>query len=111
MYKKNLIKATSVFTAFALACSTMTGCGLFNKNEDTANAQDITEENPEAENLVETMTQAAFTGNRENADSGKEETVYVMTDANGAVDEVVVSNWLKNANGDKTITDKTNLRT
>ena len=108
MYKKNLLKATSVLTAFALAFSTMTGCGLFNKNNtETADAK---VENPEAEALEKTMTETAFAGNRVNSDSGKEETVYVMTDANGAVDEVVVSNWLKNASGGKTLTDKTNLK-
>ena len=110
MYKKNLLKATSVLTACALASSSMTGCGLFNKNEDAAQNQDVTEQDSEAQSLVETMTEAAFTGNKGNADSGKEETVYVMTDANGAVDEVVVSNWLKNANGDKELTDTTNLK-
>ncbi|WP_051656739.1 hypothetical protein [Butyrivibrio sp. AE3004] len=113
MYKKNLLKATSVLTAFALASSAMTGCGL-GKNTETSKAsdqvQDIKEENPEAEELVDTMTKTAFTGNKKNADSGKEETVYVMTDADGKVDEVVVSNWLKNASGDKELTDKTNLK-
>ena len=111
MYKKNLIKATSVFTAFALAFTTMAGCGLTKNNtEDTAQVQDVSEDSPEAEELVDTMTKTAFTGSKENAESGKEETVYVMTDANGAVDEVVVSNWLKNANGDKSLTDTTNLK-
>ena len=110
MYKKNLLKATSVLTAFALACSTMAGCGIGKKTEDTIQVQDVTEESPEAEELVETMTKTAFTGSKENAESGKEETVYVMTDANGTVDEVVVSNWLKNANGDKALKDTTNLK-
>ncbi|WP_026523449.1 hypothetical protein [Butyrivibrio sp. MB2005] len=117
MYKKNLLKATSVFTAFALACSTMamSGCGL-NKKEDTvavesqAETGEDTVENAEADELVDTMTKTAYTGSSENAESGKEETVYVMTDASGNVDDVVVSNWLKNKDGSKTLTDKTNLK-
>jgi putative membrane protein len=117
MYKKNLLKATSVFTAFALACSTMamSGCGL-NKKEDTvavetqAETGEDTAENAEADELVDTMTKTAYTGSSENAESGKEETVYVMTDASGNVDDVVVSNWLKNKDGSKTLTDKTNLK-
>ena len=111
MSKKNLLKATSVFTAFALACSTMTGCGMFNKTEESAVVlEEETEEDKEADELVETMNKTAFTGSTKEAERGKEETVYVMTDANGAVDEVVVSNWLKNADNSKTITDKTNLK-
>ena len=117
MYKKNLLKATSVFTAFALACSTMamSGCGL-NKKEDTVAVETQAEtgkdtvENAEADELVDTMTKTAYTGSSENAESGKEETVYVMTDASGNVDDVVVSNWLKNKDGSKTLTDKTNLK-
>lgn len=39
----------------------------------------------------------------------KEETVYVSTDAEGNKKEVIVSNQLKNAGNDKTLTDKTEL--
>ena len=113
MYKKNLLKATSVFTAFALACTSMTGCGLWGK-KDAAENIDATEaetvENEEADELVETMTKTAYTGSSEDAESGKEETVYVMTDANGSVNDVVVSNWLKNSDGSQTLTDTTSLK-
>ncbi|MBR2794900.1 MAG: hypothetical protein IKE16_09665, partial [Solobacterium sp.] len=39
-----------------------------------------------------------------NAD-GKEETVYVITDASGKSNSVIVSDWLKNTSGKKTIDD------
>ncbi|WP_167955762.1 YhgE/Pip domain-containing protein [Anaerosporobacter faecicola] len=39
----------------------------------------------------------------------KEETVYVKADATGTVNQVIVSDWLKNYSGDATITDKTTL--
>ena len=110
MYKKNLIKATSVLTAFALAFTTMAGCGLKKNEEENVQQEALLEDNKEADELVDTMTKTAFTGSKENAESGKEETVYVMTDANGAVDEVVVSNWLKNADNSKTLKDTTNLK-
>jgi len=113
MYKKNLLKATSVFTAFALACTSMTGCGLWgNKKEatDTEKTQEETKEDETAEELVDTMTKAAYTGSKQESDSGKEETVYVMTDAKGDVNDVVVSNWLKNSDGSDTITDTTSLK-
>ena len=36
---------------------------------------------------------------------GKEETVYVITDASGKSNSVIVSDWLKNTSGKKTIDD------
>ena len=40
----------------------------------------------------------------------KEETVYAKADATGQVSQVIVSDWIKNFNGDATITDKTSLK-
>jgi len=40
----------------------------------------------------------------------KEETVYAKADATGQVSQVIVSDWIKNFNGDTTITDKTTLK-
>ena len=39
----------------------------------------------------------------------KDETVYVLTDANGAVEKVIVSDWLKNASGAEEIIDRSSL--
>lgn len=41
--------------------------------------------------------------------SGKDETVYVLTGADGAVNKVIVSDWLKNPDGLDTIKDYTEL--
>lgn len=40
----------------------------------------------------------------------KEETVYVLADAEGAVQKIIVSDWLKNASGAEEIKDATGLR-
>ena len=40
---------------------------------------------------------------------GKEETVYVIADANGKPDQVIVSEWLKNGDGKDTLKDVSNL--
>ena len=42
--------------------------------------------------------------------SGKDETVYVITDASGSRQEVIVSDWLKNTNGSMKITDESLLK-
>jgi putative membrane protein len=39
----------------------------------------------------------------------KDETVYVLTDANGTVNKVIVSDWIKNSAGDSTIRDTSGL--
>ena len=41
--------------------------------------------------------------------AGKDETVYVMTDSQGAVQKIVVSDQLKNPQGEANITDKSSL--
>ena len=51
-------------------------------------------------------TQVGSTG----ADVDKEESVYVVADASGAPSEVIVSDWLKNETGAKTITDTSDLK-
>lgn len=49
-----------------------------------------------------------MTGDSSGAD--KEETVYVIADANGAAEEKIVSVWLRNKEGEDTISDIANLK-
>ena len=42
--------------------------------------------------------------------AGKEETVYVIADANGKANKVIVSEWLKNQKGSDTLKDQSNLK-
>lgn len=46
---------------------------------------------------------------RDDSDVEKEETVYVVSDADGTPNEVIVSDWLKNKSGAASIEDKTEL--
>lgn len=43
-------------------------------------------------------------------EAGKEETVYVLASADGSVNKIIVSDWLKNPGHDKTIEDATELK-
>jgi putative membrane protein len=52
-------------------------------------------------------TDATVTRNGEGIE--KEETVYAKANATGQVNQVIVSDWIKNFSGDATITDKTTL--
>ena len=46
----------------------------------------------------------------ESEDAGKEETVYVVTDAQGSAKKVIVSEWLKNKNGEAELKDASDLK-
>ncbi len=56
------------------------------------------------------MTVRAEESDEASSDAGKEETVYVFTDANGNPQKTLVSNWLKNPDGSSTLTDTSDLR-
>ncbi len=46
----------------------------------------------------------------ESNENGKDETVYIITDADGSKQSVIVSDWLKNTDGSARITDETSLK-
>ncbi len=60
-------------------------------------------ENKITDTLKDSVTVASTTG------ADKEETVYVISDANGKVSKKIVSSWLKNKDGAATIDDVANL--
>ena len=48
--------------------------------------------------------------NKSSEDAGKEETVYVVANADGSANDVIVSEWLKNKDGSDTLKDASNLK-
>lgn len=50
------------------------------------------------------------TSGAENTSVSKEETVYVKADAAGTVQEIIVSDWLKNSEGKASISDQSDLK-
>ena len=106
MVKKNLLKSLSVVMACMMAIMTV-ACGSNTVENKEALATE--EEAKESETLEQTLlTSAARAGSSEEA--GKVETVYVTANASGAVDEVIVSEWLKNANSSAELSDTTELK-
>lgn len=108
MSYKNM-KARKKFMAIALSGAMMlsvTGCG----SAATGDVQTL--ENPEImsksdEELSDVLENSI--GLSENIDSDKDETVYVIADAAGNKQDVIVSEWLKNTDGEATIKDSSNL--
>ena len=54
-------------------------------------------------------TETRRTGKKHSSESGKAETVYVMADASGAANEIIVSEWLRNQRGASVLEDFSNL--
>ena len=109
IYSNNIgKKATALILTIALAGMGMCGCGLPGKTAADAAMDTVTEAftDDDATLLSELIaTQVGTTD--ESVD--KEESVYVVADANGATKEVIVSDWLKNTSGEKTIVDQSDL--
>ncbi len=102
MIRKKLIKSLSVVMAAMLAIMTV-ACGA-NTTEDASVAVEETAQEKELEDSIIKSTAGA------SDEAGKVETVYVTADANGAVDDVIVSEWLKNADASDTLSDTTTLQ-
>lgn len=93
--------------ALILAASmllSLTGCGT----AAALSAQQSAEESA-AETSLEDTAISLLTSGGHSDEAGKEETVYVVADANGNPQQTIVENWLKNADGSDGLTDKTNL--
>ena len=93
--KKDLIKVIAVAAAGVIAGTGVTAAafGTANKTEDTENTSAASSQ------VVETTEQKK---------PSKDETVYVLANADGSVKKIIVSDWIKN-NGGKTVSDKTEL--
>lgn len=93
--------------ALILAASmllSLTSCGT----AAALSAQQSAEESA-AETSLEDTAISLLTSGGHSDEAGKEETVYVVADANGNPQQTIVENWLKNADGSDELTDKTNL--
>ena len=105
MIKKNLMKTFSVIMAAMLAMMTV-ACGANTTTSESAQAVEETQEEQDLENSM--MASSAIASSE--GEAGKVETVYVKADANGAVNDVVVSEWLKNSDASTELTDTTDLK-
>ena len=80
----------------------LTGCGVQKAEETAATASE------EEALLTEALSSQGAPSH--SAETGKEETVYVLADASGGVEKIIVSDWLKNKDGDSTLQDASDLQ-
>lgn len=100
--KKNLPKVLSAAMSLTILCSGVSTASYAAGAESTS-VKTAAAKTPETKKMAE---KAAKDSKKYN----KEETVYVIADANGNPDKVIVSDWIKNTGGAKTIKDKSNLK-
>ena len=99
------MKTYSKVIAGALAVMLSAGAtGLY----AMANEKDNDKDN-EKEEKASAQTEKTEKAHDENGKTFKEETVYIMTKADGAKDKVIVSDWLKNPKGLKELEDVSEL--
>ena len=97
---KKTKKIFALFLTTTLIVSLCSGCS----SKDTSTPDEITTIQ-EALNEWDAVSELVNCSNT----SGKEETVYVLLSADGAMEQTIVSDWLKNPDGSTSLTDKTSL--
>lgn len=93
--KKSILKPIAICVSVALVISSV---GV------TAHA--LTDKKKEEPDKTQTTTESK---KEETGEIAKDETVYVLAGADGAVEKIIVSDWIKNALGSQTINDKSEL--
>ena len=82
-------------------------CAILAVSGITATAFAVNSDGDEAENK-ETAAETVVE-NEASADISKDETVYVLAGADGSVQKIIVSDWLKNSLGSNSLSDKSEL--
>ncbi len=106
--KKLGFKVVAVLTSASMVLGGLAGCGKNTTQETTAIEQ--TSEADESDDLLtNVMNQVVHHSSTAGTELQKDEVVYVMADAQGNTQKIIVSDCLKNANGDSTIKDASSL--
>ena len=103
------IKFVSVMTMMSLMAAGLVGCGSVDNISSVYAAEDEMESDAETDVLTDVMEAQAGVSHSTSGNPAKEEIVYVLADANGSTNQIIVSDWLKNTDAGNTITDVTNL--
>lgn len=96
-------KMLSLALAVGMTLTTLTGCGSSTGASSSEGADG-------SATAADPVTTAAEQLLKHSDTAGKEETVYVIADANGKANKVIVSEWLKNQKGSDTLKDQSNLK-
>ena len=108
--KKLGFKVVAVLTSASMILGGLAGCGREAvQDTDTAVIEQSAEADENDDLLSNVMNQVAHRSSTAGTEPRKDEVVYVMADAQGNTQKIIVSDCLKNANGESTITDASSL--
>ena len=108
--KKLGFKVVAVLTSASMILGGLAGCGKeAAEDTDTAVIEQSAEADENDDLLSNVMNQVAHRSATAGTEPRKDEVVYVMADAQGNTQKIIVSDCLKNANGESTITDASSL--
>ena len=97
--------------AAGLCCSlviTTVGCSTANNANREVPQVETLASDTDASSLTDVISDSLSLNAPQNAD--KDETVYVLADANGNVNKTIVSDWLKNSDKSEFIADVSELK-
>ena len=106
--KKLGFKVVAVLTSASMVLGGLAGCGK-NTTQDTTAIEQTSEAEESDDLLTNVMNQVVHHSSTAGTELQKDEVVYVMADAQGNTQKIIVSDCLKNANGDSTIKDASSL--
>ena len=106
--KKLGFKVVAVLTSASMVLGGLAGCGK-NTTQDTTAIEQTAEAEESDDLLTNVMNQVVHHSSTAGTELQKDEVVYVMADAQGNTQKIIVSDCLKNANGDSTIKDASSL--
>lgn len=108
--KKLGFKVVAVLTSASMILGGLAGCGKEAvQDTETAVIEQSAETDENDDLLSNVMNQVAHRSSTAGTEPRKDEVVYVMADAQGNTQKIIVSDCLKNANGESTITDASSL--
>ena len=102
-YLKAGLKKTGCVALSAVLGLSLAAC---TGGDETTEQETVLDEEASSLESVLTSQISAF----HSSTDGKEETVYILADASGTAQKVIVSDWLKNGEGKEELTDTTDLK-
>ena len=100
-YNNKNIKAFSVLALITMLTITTCGCNINEPLVVSSNG---------IEKEIEKAYPNLLSSESDNMGMVKDETVYIISDANGSTQKVIVNEWIKNGDGEETINDYSKLK-
>lgn len=101
-----VVKKILAVTASVSMGASLTACAV---QTDAASTSETAAASESEEDILTKTSRELLQTTTKSDENGKDETVYVIGDADGNTDQVIDSVWLKNGDGKDELSDKTNL--